>query len=102
LRTRIADEARRAARAQTRLQQSLEMADTAVEFARKELELAELRFQRGLSNNLDVVNAEANVLAAESRQIGTLAQLAVARVSLRATLGILDPREDFGSRPRDP
>jgi len=95
LRMRIADEARRAVRQQERLAKSLEVVQSSVEFAEKELEVAELRYQRGLSNNLDVVNAEANVLSAQSRRISTLADLAVARLSLRATLGVLDPRKDF-------
>jgi outer membrane protein TolC len=67
-----------------------------VQFAEKELEVANLRYQRGLSNNLDVVSAEGNVLAAEGRRVGILAELAVARLSLRATLGTLDPRKDVG------
>jgi len=43
-----------------------------------------------------VVSAEGNVLAAEGRRVGILAELAVARLSLRATLGTLDPRKDVG------
>jgi outer membrane protein TolC len=97
LRMRIADEARRLVRQQERLAKSLEVAEASVEFAQKELEVAELRYQRGLSNNLDVVNAEANLLVAQTRRISTLADLAVARLSLRATLGVLDPRKDFGA-----
>jgi outer membrane protein len=96
LRMRIADDARRAVRQQDRLLKSLEVAEATLEFAGKELEVAELRYQRGLSNNLDVVSAEGNVLAAQSRRILTLVELAVARLSLRAALGVLDPRKDFG------
>jgi outer membrane protein len=100
LRMRIADETRRAVRQQDRLVKGLEVADNSVGFAEKELEVAELRYQRGLSNNLDVVNAEANLLATQSRRISTLAELAVARLSLRATVGVLDPRKDFaGAQP---
>jgi outer membrane protein TolC len=95
LRMRIADDVRRAVRQIERLGKGLEVADASVEFARKELEVAELRYQRGLSNNLDVVNAEGAVLSAEARRLQTLAEQAVAQVSLRATLGILDPRKDF-------
>ena len=58
------------------------------------MELAAFRFQRGLSNNLDVVNAEANLLAGRAGRVGLLAQLAVAQLQLRATLGTLDPRRD--------
>jgi outer membrane protein TolC len=95
LRKRIGDEARRATRELTRLMRSLEVADQSLEFAQKEAEVANLRFQRGLSNNLDLVNAEASLLAAQGRRLSVLADLAVARVSLRATLGTLDPRRDI-------
>ena len=96
VRMRVADEARRAVRLQERLEKGLEVAETNVEFSEKELEVAELRYERGLSNNLDVVNAEGNVLAAQSRRVSMLAELAVARLSLRATLGILDLQKDLG------
>lgn len=94
LRLRIAEEARRVVRQQQRLLKSLEVAEASVEFAEREVEVANLRYQRGLSNNLDVVNAEESLLASQSRRIGILAELAVARLSMRATLGTLDPRTD--------
>jgi outer membrane protein len=94
--TRLAHEARGAVRQQERILKSLQLADSNVEFARQELEVAELRYQRGLSNNLDVVSAEAGLLGAESRRIALLAELAVARLVLRATLGVLDPVRDIG------
>jgi outer membrane protein TolC len=54
-----------------------------------------MRYQNGLSNNLDVVTAEAGLLQAESRRIQALADSAVAGLRLRAVLGILDPRADI-------
>lgn len=87
-------EARQAVRQQSRLRQSLGIADTQISFAEQEVELAAFRYQRGLSNNLDVVNAEANLLASRAGRVGLLAQLAVAQLQLRATLGTLDPRRD--------
>ena len=94
LRRRIAQEARRAVRLQQRLANRLASAEVSVEFAEREVELATLRFQRGLSNNLDVVNAQANLLNATSRRLGVLADLAVSRLDLRAALGTLDVRRD--------
>ena len=102
LRLRISEQARRAVRQQERLLRGLEVADQSVQFAEKELEVANLRYQRGLSNNLDVVSAEGNVLAAEGRRVGILAELAVARLSLRATLGTLDPRKDVTAEASEP
>jgi outer membrane protein TolC len=87
-------EARQAVRQQSRLRQSLGIADAQISFAEQEVELAAFRYQRGLSNNLDVVNAEANLLAGRAGRVGLLAQLAVAQLQLRATLGTLDPRRD--------
>ena len=94
LRRRVAQEARRAVRQQLRLVNRLGSAEVSVEFAEREVELATLRFQRGLSNNLDVVNAQANLLNATSRRLAVLADLAVARLDLRAVLGTLDVRRD--------
>ena len=65
-----------------------------VEFAEREVELASLRFRRGLSNNLDVVNAQSALLNATNRRLAVLAELAVARLTLLATLGTLDVRRD--------
>jgi hypothetical protein len=41
-----------------------------------------------------VVTAETNLLNVESLRILALADLATSRLSLRATVGILDPRKD--------
>lgn len=94
VRRRITQDVRRAVRLQQRLANRLQSAEVSVEFAEREVELANLRFQRGLSNNLDVVNAQANLLNATSRRLAVLADLAIARLDLRATLGTLDVRRD--------
>jgi outer membrane protein TolC len=96
VRLMVSSEARRAVRQHERLEKALEAAGASVEFAERELEVAQLRYERGLSNNLDVVNAEGNVLAAQSRRVSLLADLVVARLGLRATLGVLDLRIDLG------
>jgi outer membrane protein TolC len=97
LRQRIADDVRRGVRERERALRNLAAAETNVQIAQREVEVARLRYDRGLSNNLDVVTAETNLLNAESRRIFTLAELAVSRLSLRATMGILDPRGDIVS-----
>ncbi len=95
LKMRIVEQVRRAVRQVTRLTRSLDVATASLEFAEKEVEVASLRYQRGLSNNLDVVNAEETLLGARSRRIGLLAEIAVARLSLKAAVGTLDPRRDM-------
>ena len=95
LRKRVVDEVKRAARQRDRVVRNLAAADATILLAQQEVEVAQLRYERGLSNNLDVVSAEGNLLSTESRRIGALADLAVARLALRATMGILDPRKDL-------
>src|SRR5262245_40025532 len=94
LRRRIADDVRRQLRQRERVIRSLAAAENNVKLAQQEVEVARLRYERGLSNNLDVVTAETNLLNVESLRILALADLATSRLSLRATLGILDPRKD--------
>jgi outer membrane protein len=89
---RIADDVKRAIRERDRLVRGLAGAENSVAIGQKEVEVAQLRYERGLSNNLDVVTAEGNLLAAESRRIQVLADSMVAGLSLRAILGVLNPR----------
>ena len=95
LRKRVVDEVRRAVRQRDRFVRNVAAADANVDIARQEVEVAALRYERGLSNNLDVVAAEANLLNTQSRQIAALADATVARLALRATMGILDARKDL-------
>lgn len=94
LRRMISDDVKRAVRSRDRLQRELAAAVVAVDLAKKEVEVAQERYERGLSNNLDVVTAEGNLLSTESRQIAAKAELAVAGLRLRAIVGVLDPRKD--------
>jgi outer membrane protein TolC len=95
LRLSVAQEARRAVRYYERLYQGLTLVESSVEQASREAELALLRYERGLSNNLDVVAAEANLLGARARRASLLGELAVAWFQLRAAAGVLNPRVDI-------
>jgi outer membrane protein TolC len=97
LERQISDDVRRALRERDRLLRAVLAAETSVEISRREVDVAQLRYERGLSNNLDVVTAESGLLAAESRRIQALADAAVSRVRLRALLGVLNPRTDIGA-----
>jgi outer membrane protein TolC len=99
LERQISDDVRRGIRDRDRLLRNLMAAETSVTIARREVEVAQLRYERGLSNNLDVVTAESGLLAAESRRIQALADAAVGRVRLRALLGVFDPRTDLEVGP---
>jgi len=94
-RLQIAQEVRAAHRESVRLVRTLEQADIAIGFAQQEVELADLRYQRGLSNNLDLVTAEAGLLNARALRLGAQAGAAVAHWRLRAATGLLDPSKDF-------
>ena len=95
LRRTISDDVKRAVRSRDRLQHELAAAVVAVDLAKKEVEVAQERYERGLSNNLDVVTAEGNLLSMESRHIAAQAELVVAQLRLRAIVGVLDPRKDI-------
>jgi outer membrane protein len=95
LERQIADDVKQALRERDRLLRGVVSAETSVEISRREVEVAQLRYQTGLSNNLDVVTAETGLLAAEGRRIQALADSAVARLRLRALLGVLNPRTDM-------
>ncbi len=63
LERQIADDVKLAVRERDRMVRGVLAAETSVEIGRRELEVAELRYQNGLSNNLDVVTAESGLLA---------------------------------------
>jgi outer membrane protein TolC len=100
LERQIADSVRQTVRERDRLLRNLLAAETGVEISTREVAVAQLRYDTGLSNNLDVVTAEAGLLQAEGRRIQALADSAVAALRLRAVLGIFNPRTDMtGSTP---
>ncbi|MEO8360219.1 MAG: TolC family protein [Vicinamibacteria bacterium] len=83
-------EVRSTHRALTALFRSIETQEGAIDIADKQLQLANLRYQRGLASNFDVVDAEGNLIAAR----GALAQLVsayrIARLDLERVIGRLD------------
>ncbi|MBY0497573.1 MAG: TolC family protein [Cyanobacteria bacterium] len=95
LERQIADGVKQAVRERDRLVRNIAAAENNVELSRREVDVAQLRYENGLSNNLDVVTAEAGLLQAESRRIQALADSAVAGLRLRAVLGIFNPRTDL-------
>jgi outer membrane protein TolC len=97
LRKRIAADVKRSLRETGRMTERLRVAEESVRISRQEVEVAQFRYDRGLSNNLDVVSAEGGLLQSESRRVVALADLAITRLSLRGTLGILDVRQDIAN-----
>jgi len=95
LERQISDNVKQIVRERDRLIRSVVAAETSVDISKREVEVAQLRYETGLSNNLDVVTAEASLLQSEGRRIQALADSAVAELRLRAVLGIFNPRTDI-------
>ena len=95
LERQIVDNVKQIVRERERLIRNVAAAENGVDLSRREVDVAQLRYENGLSNNLDVVTAEAGLLQAESRRIQALADSAVAGLRLRAVLGVFNPRTDM-------
>ena len=88
---RVAIEVRAAARAVSRTAASITLADETIAIARRQRELVELRYQRGLATSLDIVEAEGMLFQAETAVIGARIDHELARLSLQHAAGTLDP-----------
>lgn len=82
-------EVRAAHRDLASLARSIATQTTAVEIADQQLRLANLRYQRGLASNFDVVDAEGSLLAARSSLVQLQAAYQVARLELDRVSGKL-------------
>jgi outer membrane protein TolC len=86
----IAD-VRRAERGLSRAAGSITMQEKALELARRQQELATFRYERGLADNLEVIDAENNVLQGEVALMGAQIDRALAFLTLQHASGVLDP-----------
>lgn len=98
LERQVGDDVRRALRERDRTLRNVIATATNVDLARREVEVAQLRYERGLSNNLDVVTAESGLLGAELRRLQALTDAAVMALRVRTVLGVLDPRAGLDTR----
>jgi len=83
----VENEVRSAHRNLLSLSRSITTQQGAVSIADEQLQLANLRYQRGLASNFDVVDAEGSLLAARSSLVQLLAAYQVARLDLERVLG---------------
>jgi len=88
---RVASEVRSAWRARRRAGASVEIQTKAVALAEQQLRLAELRYERGLAGNFDVIDAESNLFQAQSALVAAQVDLAYAGLALERAVGVLDP-----------
>ncbi|MGE0453446.1 MAG: TolC family protein [Vicinamibacteria bacterium] len=86
----IEGEVRAAARNLERIGKSIELQQRSVELAEQQQRLANLRYQRGLASNFDVIDAEGNLVGARTALVDLLAEQRVAWVQLQRATGSLD------------
>ncbi len=91
----VEQEVRQALRDLDQIRQSVLLQQKAVDVAEQQRRLAELRYQRGLGSNFDVVDAESSLVTARSSLVQLLASYAVARLELKRSTGTLDVETEF-------
>jgi outer membrane protein len=87
----VAAGVRAAHRALVRAAGTIEIQRKALAVAERQTRLAALRYERGLADNVDVIDAEMNLLQARTALIGARVDHALARMSLDRASGLLDP-----------
>lgn len=88
---RATDDVRRAYRAWTRTQAAIDLQTKAVDLANRQVQMAQLRYERGVGGTLDIIDAEGNLLQAESLLIAAQTERALAALMLKRSSGTLDP-----------
>jgi outer membrane protein TolC len=91
----VANEVRAAARNVERVAKSILLQERNIDFAEKQRRLANLRYQRGLASNFDIIDAENNVIQAHSNYVSLLADYFVSLIELKRVTGTLDLQEEF-------
>lgn len=82
---------RRSARAVERAAAAITIHEKALALAGQQLALAQMRYERGLAGNFDVIDAESNLFQAETSLIAAQVDRALARLQLEKAAGRLDP-----------
>ena len=91
----IEGEVRAAVRELERIRKSVELQKKGVEVAEQQRRLANLRYERGLASNFDVVDAEGSLVLARSALVNLLTSYQVARIELKRVTGGLDVDREF-------
>ena len=87
---RAATDVRRAHRAWARTETTAAIQSKAVELAERQLRLAQIRYERGVAGNFDIIDAENNLIEAQSGLIGAQVERAMAGLTLRRVTGTLN------------
>ena len=88
---RIAAEVRRLHRACTTAASTIAIQQRAVDLAARQLRLAEIRYERGIAGNFDVIDAQTSLLQARNALIAAELDRFVSVLDLRRSAGRLDP-----------
>ncbi len=88
---RAVADVRAAARSISRAAGAVELQQSALQLATEQRELATLRYERGLADNLEVIDAETTVFQAETALLGAEVDRILAFVSLERAAGTLNP-----------
>lgn len=91
----VANEVRAAARNVERIGKSIVLQERNIDFAEKQLRLANLRYQRGLASNFDIIDAENNLIQARSNYVSLISDYHVAQMDLKRVTGTLDIEKEF-------
>jgi outer membrane protein len=91
----IQNEVRTAVRNVERIGKSILLQERNIDFAEKQHRLANLRYQRGLASNFDIIDAENNLIQARSNYVSLLADHHVALIQLKRVTGVLDLEQEF-------
>jgi outer membrane protein len=81
----------RATRAVSRASEVMTLYQHSLDLAERQRDLATMRYERGLADNLEVVDAENSVFQAQSALIGADIDRAVSVLTLQRATGALDP-----------
>ena len=88
---RVATEVHRSSRSLARAGDAVALQRNAMDLAEQQRDLATLRFERGLADNIEVVDAENNVFQAEAALLGAEIDRNLAFVALQRACGTLEP-----------
>jgi len=88
---RATTEVRRASRTLSSTAAALALQQNALDLAERERGLATLRYERGLADNLEVIDADNNVFQAEAAVLGAQIDRTIAFITLQRASGTLNP-----------
>jgi outer membrane protein len=94
IRDNVILDVKRAMRALTRSHEKIMMQEEQIENSTKEFHLARVKFEHGLANNFDLIQAEKNLQSSKTGLVGAIIDHKVGQFKLLASLGMLADKPD--------